>query len=71
MSELENLEAGSRHDLCSGSRPAPGMKVTFTMRPMEHSATAFRRDGIRYDGPGLRLCFSFRDAALVFLLPQS
>ena len=34
----ETLEAGSRHDLRLGSRPAPRMTVTSAMRPTGHSA---------------------------------
>ena len=55
MSELENLEAGSRHDLCLRSRPAPRMNS----HRHDEADGAFGyvhsyETASRCDGPGLR-----------------
>ena len=45
MSELKNLEAGSRHDLRFGSRRTPDV-VGFEMSPMAHLVGPHYSDGV-------------------------
>ena len=69
MSELENLEAGGRHDLwippgAPKSHLQDEAGGTFGYVHSYETAS-------RYDGPGLRFAVCLGMPASVFLLPQS